>query len=180
MLALVILAQSPLVARAPRAAQRLLADRAEAEARERLAGGPGTRVSRSHSRGVSGALAGDASVRLGLDIEFAGAARRWREIIASFADVVPPGADAVACCRAWTFIEAWYKAFGERPAPALVSACAAADLVLDRSIRIDRHGVAAWRRHLGLGGGFEACLVWTGAEVELDLFVPDLSAPGLN
>ncbi|MBI1359101.1 MAG: hypothetical protein GC155_02330 [Alphaproteobacteria bacterium] len=110
---------TPPVARHPRAAQRALA----ADMRASLGAGWGL-LSHSHSRGAVAVAAGNPPLtRLGVDLEYIDPKRPWRDIAAIY---VPNGAtageaDASAVCRAWTFGEAYFKAFGAAPGPDILS-----------------------------------------------------------
>jgi 4'-phosphopantetheinyl transferase len=114
---------SDVAVRHPKAQQRALADAAEVAARSALEaqGIPRAYVSRSHSRGMAAAAAVPAGPA-GIDIEFMDSRRPWLALFQHLLGCEPGPAKTEDFARAWTFIEAWYKAFGAWPAPALVLA----------------------------------------------------------
>ena len=79
-----------------------------------------TIFSRSHGRGlVAAAVAAPPVTRLGIDVEWIDPRRRMAQIAEHYlgaAEPVTPG----QFFRGWTFGEAWFKAFGQDPAPDLI------------------------------------------------------------
>lgn len=133
--------------RHPRSDQRRVANALQA-------GVPDARVSRSHSRGlVVVASAGSPITRLGVDVEFLDAARPWPEI----GSLLVPASLGIDLnpedsCRLWTFGEAYFKAFGQLPAPKLfLLAAKSAD---------GRHGGDLYWRSERLPDDFWLTLVW--------------------
>jgi phosphopantetheinyl transferase len=109
----------PTTVRHPKASQRAVADQITRKA------GPDWRLwSRSHSRGTIAVAAGNPPLtRLGIDVEYADPRRPWRDIAAAYLPDLGPDEDLdpQAVCRAWTFGEAHFKAFGSPPAPAILT-----------------------------------------------------------
>ena len=79
-----------------------------------------TLFSRSHGRGlIAAAVAGPPITRLGIDVEWIDPRRRMAAITEHYlgsAEAVSPE----QFYRGWTFGEAWFKAFGQDPEPALI------------------------------------------------------------
>ncbi len=113
---------TPVAARHARSAQRTVA----ADMRANLGAG-WQLTSHSHSRGTVAVAAGNPPLmRLGVDVEYIDPKRPWGEIAAVYLpDHAQAGeADPAALCRAWTFGEAWFKAFGSLPDARHAAACA--------------------------------------------------------
>jgi hypothetical protein len=174
MLALVVLSETPprlvdLTRRRPRADQRSLADLAQRTLTTRLQS-PDFAVSRSHSRGLSGAAAGRSGLRIGLDIEYADPSRPWPGIISQFGSRLQPDLDAHSACQAWTFVEAWYKAYGAYPDPLLVDAtCSPGPEATPIPV------ADAWRWRFSLNDTFHICVVSEEPTPAPLLILPDLT-----
>jgi phosphopantetheinyl transferase len=102
----------PPAARHSRADQRTVADQMIRKI------GPDWRLwSRSHSRGTIAVAAGNAPLsRLGVDVEYTDPRRPWRDIATAYVPNLGQELDPSTACRAWTFGEAYFKAFGANPA----------------------------------------------------------------
>jgi hypothetical protein len=155
--------------RIPRARQSAAA----AALLERLSGGLApTASSKSHSRGVVAAAAGDApDLQLGIDIEWMAPGRPFSAIARTVLPIAPERMPIGDFYRGWTFFEAYYKAFQEFPRSALV------EQVIYRTAEVGAHrlvdGSAMAQRRVA--DAFQLCLVWRDAGA--DLIVPrDLSA----
>lgn len=100
-----------------RAVQRALAARAEAAARDNLGlrDGGALAMNRSHSRGLAAVALRPGAGVLGVDVEFADPSRPWSAILDRFMGRAPRGLPPSVGAAAWTFIEAWYKAFQDWP-----------------------------------------------------------------
>jgi phosphopantetheinyl transferase len=104
--------------RPPKAAESAAARALQAELE---AGTPAPLVSRSHGRGlVAAAIAHSPVIRLGIDIEWIDPRRRMAEIAAHYLGAAPEDLTPETFFRGWTFGEAWFKAFGVDPEPALI------------------------------------------------------------
>lgn len=103
--------------RRPKSLQRQLAAGPETAARARLLdlGADTVALNRSHSRGVAAVAVSASTGRLGVDVEYADPSRPWGKILAQFAGQDPGEVTPAAAAAAWTFIEAWYKAFQAWP-----------------------------------------------------------------
>jgi hypothetical protein len=115
--------------------------------------GPATLTSRSHSRGMITAAAGDA-LALGIDIEWRKPGRDFANLARAFLERAPDRMTAADFYRGWTFHEAYYKAFQRFPGEADVSAVLAAEsetVTLTGGTQVLQRGVAQM---------FQLCLVW--------------------
>lgn len=142
-------------ARHPRAQQSLAAARllADLRARTGLDCGPS---SKSHSRAISAAAIA-ASGQIGVDVEFACPARNL-EGISQFLLGSTPLPSPCDIYRLWTFREAYFKAFGAPPSPAMMEdarhACAA---------QLAGYCLGAIKvPHFEIDAHFQLTLVWNG------------------
>ncbi len=148
------------VARRPLADQRRLADLAESAGRKRVPDPSFT--SRSHSRGVAMTALGATGVcALGVDVEHIDPRRPWRDILTFAGATKAAAASDAACCRAWTILEAWYKAFATRIPPSILDA----GLTFPEDDMVVALGNDTWRMSLSPMMGFQASVVWTGRQV---------------
>ncbi len=75
-------------------------------------------VSRSHCRGICGAAVIGADQLIGFDIEYTDPRRNWPAILSRFCDDKDlTSSSAQALCKGWTYLEAYFKAFGTYPEP---------------------------------------------------------------
>jgi 4'-phosphopantetheinyl transferase len=134
-----------------------------------LAGLAGAVTSKSHSRSLVAAAAGDAvSLKLGIDIEWKSQHRPFDAIMKSLVPGLTCRLDAAAFYRAWTFLEAYFKAFQELPDPADIEVVAASDVRnLPQPI-----GNGAWALHHSVLEAFELCLVWQSPDLCAVEFLP--------
>jgi hypothetical protein len=115
--------------------------------------GPASVTSRSHSRGLIAAAAGDA-LALGIDIEWMAPARDFAALARAFLERAPKAMNAADFYRGWTFHEAHYKAFQRFPDEESVLAVLAAageTLTLLDGTQVLQRRVAEM---------FQLCLVW--------------------
>lgn len=122
------------------------------------AGLPQGPSSKSHARAMC-AVAAAESGRVGVDVEWIGAARDLTALARFLLDSADFGGDVEALYRVWTFREAAFKAFGVFP-----------DLAQRRSVFLARdHGEAPWRWGEGallfrrLERDFQMCVAWDQA-----------------
>ena len=97
---------------------RPLQSEAAVELAARLSGLAGlpTRISKSHSRAVVAAASADAAVvALGIDVEWMQPDRPFDAILRSFVPSLATAVDDDAFYRAWTFLEAHFKAWQHWP-----------------------------------------------------------------
>lgn len=113
--------------------------------------------SKSHSRAVVAVAAGGME-RLGIDVEWANPERAIAPILSHLEWESPGAVDTDAFYRGWTFAEAYFKAFQERPARQLVAAAMQRG---DGTIRL-ADGLHLFRTRVL--GDFQLSLVWRGAE----------------
>ena len=148
---------APATARYPRAAQRAAAEEIVSKLGEGW-----LLTSRSHARGLAAvAVANTPVTRLGVDIEYADPARPWRDIAAFYLPgVTHAGLGPVEACRAWTFGEACFKAFGEPPASELLARIARAPPHDDEPIAFQSR---RWWWSEDAGEDFVLSLVWEEA-----------------
>ena len=158
MIHVAFLIREPLTARRPLADQRADADKCMQRIRDAL--GAEDLRSRSHSRGLAAATAASGPSALGLDAEYADSRRPWPAIIAHYAQAPRiEGAPVDALCRGWTFLEAWYKAFGAWPSSEQV--CEAVGAQPESPAPVSA-GEDIYRFHMTPAPGFSATLVWKG------------------
>lgn len=108
-------AASPITDRFALKKQRDWADIAQSNAESKISTNKAS-LSRSHCRGLCGAAVSDKALLLGFDIEYMDTSRSWADILSRFVD----GQDCSiypieSLCRGWTYLEAYYKAFGTYP-----------------------------------------------------------------
>jgi hypothetical protein len=115
-------------------------------------------TSRSHSRGIVAVAAAQPPVtRLGVDVEYTDPARPWADIVAAYAPETAKAPLGIEdCCRLWTFGEAYFKAFGAVPDPALLMRVARSKPTAPGSL--DGMNWQSAR----LAEGFWLSLVWQG------------------
>ena len=128
--------------------------------------------SRTHSRGYAaavhayqspGARNGGASAP-GIDMEYVDPVRRWSAILARYAgDAAVRNASPQRLCRAWTFVEAHYKAFGGYADTALVADTLRDDDADDTPLP---YAPDIWRYHHQVSPEFWLSLVWRGDGVQ--------------
>lgn len=140
-----------------RSVQSVAAERLASALRARF-GEPG-RQSRAHSRNMVAAAAGRArNLYLGVDVEWEGDNRN----IAGLTRVLLPSGTAALgraeFYRAWTFYEAYFKAFQRSPAESDIVDISAG-LTGQRALS---SGVGVLQ--MGHGPGFQFCLVWQSEE----------------
>jgi hypothetical protein len=110
-------------------------------------------TSRSHSRGLIAAAAGDALV-LGIDIEWMAPTRDFAALARAFLQRAPQAMSAADFYRGWTFHEAHYKAFQRFPDEESVLAVLAAT---DETLTLPNGTQVLQRRVAEM---FQLCLVW--------------------
>ncbi len=100
-----------------RVARTTQSDAASALAEVLRAAAPAPGInSKSHSRALVAAAVASAEVQaLGIDVEWMAPGRPFAAIMRSFAPSLPAAIDGEAFYRAWTFLEAYYKAFQRWP-----------------------------------------------------------------
>ncbi|MAP94792.1 MAG: hypothetical protein CMK07_07565 [Ponticaulis sp.] len=115
--------------------------------------------SRSHSRGVSVAAVSSDTMAVGIDVEWMSPDRRWLDIISMFAPSAPDRSpDMVMLAKAWTFIEAFYKAEQAYPVEADVMEILHADLPEGTPITLLSGASVQFTM---LAGGFPMAVYWT-------------------
>jgi hypothetical protein len=121
-----------------------------------------TARSKSHSRTMIAVAAGDApDLRLGIDIEWKKPDRPFDAIAGLFVDVAGRTIGIDAFYRAWTFGEAYFKAFQRQAGAAELDQIL--DLPADSAgpIALGADGIWTWQRPLG--DAFQMSLVWRTA-----------------
>jgi hypothetical protein len=148
---------APVTARHPRADQR----NAASELGAKLGTGWAL-TSRSHSRGLAAVAVGNAPLlRLGIDVEYAGPERPWRDIAEAYLPKDTAAAlGPVEACRLWTFGEAHFKAFSAIPSADLLMRIAQAPLDDDEPLAFQSR---RWWWSEDAGDGFVLSLVWEEA-----------------
>lgn len=126
--------------------------------------------SRSHSRTMVAAAVAQrgTTTRLGIDIEYCDPARAFGDILRIYDPSRDPADPLTAetFYRCWTFIEAYYKAFGRHAEPGLVRRIASAPI---DGQPIDLGG-GIHAMHKAIDTGFRLALVWCGAASPLPRF----------
>jgi hypothetical protein len=132
---------------------------AAAELAVRLSGfaGPPARLSKSHSRAVVAAASADAEVSvLGIDVEWIRPNRPFGAILRSFAPSLATAVDADAFYRAWTFLEAHFKAWQRWPGEAEIE-----------EVLATPPAIAPWQTRAGnqilqqrVAGDFQLTVLW--------------------
>ena len=123
-----------------------------------------TATSKSHSRALVSAAAGDApELLLGIDVELIAPDRPFAMIARAFLASVRDDLAAADFYRGWTFFEAYFKALQKFPNEAEILAAAAhcqenAVLRFDNGICAIQHTVA---------DAFQLCLVWKCAAPDI-------------
>ncbi|WP_300379142.1 hypothetical protein [Henriciella sp.] len=147
--------------RHPRSRQRALADIAEEQASQAAClVGQQVRLSRTHSRGVSGAAISTTATCLGLDIEFEDEQRDWPGILGLFSPRLRKMPALMPdLVRTWTFLEAYYKAVGRYPEAGYVEAVAEP---VTPSGSVLPLGGNMFLYHKVLTGGAHLSVVWCG------------------
>lgn len=121
--------------------------------------------SRSHGRGlIAAAVAAPPVTRLGIDVEWIDPRRRMAEIAAHYLDAAPEGLTPEQFFRGWTFGEAWFKAQGADPDPALIRL--AGSNLSEGPVAL---GDDAWLLQTRPAPGFVMSLVWAGRAVPLPM-----------
>lgn len=144
--------------------QRHWADLCQEAANSKFVQSDSIIFSRTHSRGMAGAVVSDETRNIGIDIEYQASNRNWPEILSVFSDYTDlSAASTPSLCLAWTFIEAYYKAFQRYPAPSLVL-----DVISesDLDIPIPIPSCKGWRFHRQLDNDFSLSIVWTGPKTQ--------------
>jgi hypothetical protein len=121
-----------------------------------LAGLPG-RISKSHSRAVVAVASADAEVSgLGIDVEWMRPDRPFDAILRSFAPTLAGAVDADAFYRAWTYLEAHFKAWQRWPGEAEIE-----------EVLVTPPSVAPWQTRAGnqilqqrVAGDFQLTVLW--------------------
>jgi hypothetical protein len=116
-----------------------------------------TARSKSHSRTMIAVAVGDApGLRLGIDVEWKKPDRPFEAIAGLYLDVAGASIGADAFYRAWTFGEAYFKAFQKDPGPSALRQ------ILARSsadpVRLGADGPWVYQRPLG--DDYQMTLVW--------------------
>jgi phosphopantetheinyl transferase len=123
-------------------------------------GGPQFRpnaTSKSHSRAIVAAAAGQADqLSLGIDVEWVCENRPFNAILRFLVPSLTSDVDCQGFYRAWTFIEAYYKAFQEQPDPADVAAI----LTTSPDDKLLEVSGGVWLMQHRVADVFELCLVW--------------------
>ena len=147
---------APLHARRARAEQSADANALLGGLREAsgLANGP---YSKSHSRAFSAAAVA-GSGRAGIDIEWTGAVRDQAGMSRYLLDCDAGADDALGLFRAWTFYEAYFKAFGDYPDLTQRRAVFFGPRVWDAAVA--QAGASALFQRLD--GDFLLCALWDG------------------
>jgi hypothetical protein len=118
--------------------------------------------SKSHSRALVAAAAGDGtSLTLGIDVEWMSPQRPFAAILQSLVPSISCPLDCQSFYRAWTFLEAYFKAFQELPNSRDV------EMILktaaDRRAQVIGNGASVLHRNVH--ESFALCLVWKSSEL---------------
>ena len=150
-----IIAAGPPGRRLPRAMQ----SQAARDLLARIAGETQTTSSRSHSRAaVAVAASPRAGLSLGIDIEWIAPERPIAAIARDYLGAASAGLSVREFYRAWTFYEAFFKAFQRSPSPAAI-----AEVLASRADMCRLHdGTQIVQRRVK--DGFQLSLVWSGGE----------------
>jgi len=151
-----LIAAAPLDTRLPRAAQ----SQAARALLDRITAGTHMAFSKSHSRtAVAVAASHNAGVSVGIDIEWMAPERPFTTVALGYLGTAAAGVAVSDFYRAWTFYEAFFKAFQRPPAPAAIeetlSSSARSVCQLRDGTRVIQHCVA---------DGFQLSLVWSGGD----------------
>jgi hypothetical protein len=114
-------------------------------------------TSKSHSRSVVAAAAGDAGIAaLGIDIEFSDEGRPFADLACFLTGTVPMPMGAGTFYRCWTFAEAYFKAFQKAPEERSIREISTLSQSAER-YRLDDGTQILLRR---IAERFQLCLVW--------------------
>lgn len=159
-----------------RAVQRALAERAQAAAIAGLGAAPAAAMNRSHSRGIAVVAARTSAGLLGVDVEYADPSRPWSAILGRFLGREAGRVEASAGAAVWTFIEAWYKAIQDWPAPGMTAlALEALPHTAPDGLQLAGPAGALWWRTGMAADGFPWSVVGDGRETVARIDLPPVS-----
>jgi len=152
-----IIAAGPPVKRLPRAMQ----SQAARDLLARIAARAEAVSSRSHSRtAIAVAATETPGVSIGIDIEWMAPERPVAAIAGSYLGAAASGLSIPEFYRAWTFYEAFFKAFQHAPSPALILEALSSSG--EHTVCRLRDGISAIQHRVA--DGFQLSLVWSGGD----------------